>query len=183
MARQASAQSVYGYSALYLTPSLVYSNSLTDLNYAAQAYYSVQTDAYLWVGNSYSSASTTTNNGTISLYSSTAINTNYAIQTNHWVVPAAGGSVPNFSCVTPYWYTGSFDVSACGWTTSPTTLYVGTSTVSGNTDGGAPLITGVDQTTYGTAAAGTGGYVILYGSGNNLSYPWTTTSAVLHAGV
>ena len=73
--RQASAQSVYGYSALYLTSGLVYSYSMTDLEYGAQAYYSVQTDAYLWTGNSYSSASTTVNDGYVSLNTSPAINT------------------------------------------------------------------------------------------------------------
>src|SRR4029077_137164 len=55
--------------------------------------------------------------------------------------------------------------------------YIGTSYASGDTNGSSPAISGLDQTTYGTAQTGTSGYVIVYGSNlTNLDYGSTTVS-------
>jgi hypothetical protein len=176
-APRASAQNVYGHSSLSIGFSEVTSYSETDLDYLAESYYDVETDAYLWVNSSIaaSGSSSGSSGQSVSLETATAINTGYYVQTNHWVIPITGTPFC-FSCLSAEWWAGSMSVTAVSGSDSGS-VYVGTTYDSGNTDGSAPAISGADYTTYGTEMPGTSGYVILYGSNFTTPYGSTTVSS------
>ena len=71
--------------------------SETDLDYTAEGYYYVETDAYLWQGSSVvqENSESGSSEAVVSLSTSTAFNQSYYI-TNHWVIPIEGGYC--FSC-------------------------------------------------------------------------------------
>jgi hypothetical protein len=171
----------------YVGTSGVSSYSYTDLDYYAEEYYSVETDAYLFAGSSIVDSGTSSGDApqSVSLGTSTAINTSYYLQTNHWVILEADGEGPGspycFSCVSTGWYYGSMSVTVEDENGSDGSVYVGTTYDEGDTDGSPPSISGVDYTTYGTEVRGTSGYVILYGS--NLSPPYGSTSIYSDSGM
>jgi hypothetical protein len=175
-APRANAQTVYGYSSLYIGASYVTSDSETDLDYYAEMYYDVETDAYLY-SNGYL-ATSGSSGGSVGLEVPTYVDTSYEIQTNHWII-AVAESPYCFSCVgSAGWYSGSLSVTGdWEWDDGDGdegSVYIGTTWAEGDTDGSPPSITGVDNTTYGNELRGTSGYVILYGS--NFTTPYGSTS-------
>lgn len=82
----AHAQSVYGLTAITITPSVVDTYHDTELDYWASLYYDVRTDGFQWVGNNWFGASLVSNPwAAFQLQSATVAGLNYQGQTNHYV--------------------------------------------------------------------------------------------------
>ncbi len=164
----ALAQSVYGYSSISVSNSVVNMYGYTEIDYASSYYYTAQTDVYPQGSLPGYTAISSPGAGR-SVTAPAVANASYWVQTNHWV--RASGSDPNgFGRIVAQYYNGSFNVSASGVAGGPGNFWVGTSWVSTSTYGSVPSVTYVDQTTYGNMTPGSSGYIILYG--NALTANW-----------
>ena len=82
----ARAQSVYGLTAITITPSIVDTYHDTELDYWASFYYDVRTDGFQWAGNSWIGATEAGNPAAaFHLQSYTVPGLNYEGQTNHYI--------------------------------------------------------------------------------------------------
>jgi hypothetical protein len=163
------------YTTVIITPSTVYGWGVTNIEDGFdQLYYSPVADVYLYQDSTnidHDLANPTSGSWVEGDVAATvAAGHSYWIWTNHWMAayyddpPDGYCDEDGYSLLTPGDSdpgTVLFAPGTVSYTSSPT-IYVGSTTDATNSY--APTISGVDQTTYGTAQADTSGYVVVYGN-------------------